>query len=505
MAPKAFQIPCNAKQLEVIRSCNPRIGKPEFQLVSGPRLCGKSTGALHAIVNHAWNVNHASISVTVPTVSMGEDGGIWTLLTDEVVPLWIDGGFGMEWITTPKQKGTTKKLYFKITNKFGTASSFQLDSLQHEDEVENKFKGKQHSCIYVGDASYFKNRKFFDTVKLCLRGSRWSHDAFLLLLDTNPAEEGEDSWLWQIWYNERLMQDVDVDTKELQKQFHLIEFTIDDNTYLSQKDKNQLKAGYAHSEDLLARYYYGKWVKATGNSVFAQQFRPNFHIVGEHETRSNPDPETLLPSEQCAELKTGWDIGTGPNSSFHIAEKCYEIRDGKPVSVFNFLDEVTYVGSEKSMTEFVQECISRVQFWEEWMGHAVQWMNWSDRSAFDNRERIANVYHHQLVAYESNNKIILTAADRSPGSVLQRVQMMRKLLFENRVFISRSRCPNLIDSLQSIRKGKGNAALDQASKYKHALDSATYLVVMECFDEIIRPNNQLNSGKTQSSLVCVPL
>lgn len=492
--------------MELLKLCHPRKGKPKYILVSGPRFATKSIGCYHAIVDHLWTVKNAKFSVVSPTVTAGDDQGCWTEITQSVIPKWIDGKFGMEWVSEPRQKGTTKKLYAQVTNMHGGVSTIQLDSLQFEADVEGRFKNKNHSGMYLSEASYYKNRKTFDIMVECMRGENWKEEDFTMILDTNPAEEGQDSWLWKLFYAFRVQNDVDDNAKIFQKNLALMEFTVEDNIFVSKERLDEQLARYAHSEDLTARYRYGKWVRAVGSSIFYEQFKPLIHIIGGHETPNHPDPEVLMPEENCDELITGWDIGTGPNSAFMIAEKITQnLSNGKTVSAFKFLDEVVYIGSDASMTDFVAECVEKIDFWESVIGRPVRWRNWSDRSAFDIRERISNVYHHQLVAQMSDNRIILQAADRSPGSVSQRVNMGKKLLFENRIFISRSRCPNLIDSFQSLRPGKGNIAIQKTSPFKHAYDAASYLFVSECFDEIIHPRQDVRTGNVYSGLTSVPL
>ena len=279
--PQAWKPPISKKQMELVAKCHPRPGKPKYGLVSGPRYSTKTIGCLHSLVNHAWNVKSANVSIISPTVTAGDDSGVWTELTENVIPKWIDGNFGMEWISEPRQKGTTKKLYCVIRNKFGGASKFQLDSLQYEEDVEARFKNKSHSAIYMSEASYYKERKTFDIIVECLRGEKWSDDDFLFLMDTNPAEEGTDSWLWKLFYDFRVQDNLSDNDKVFQKNLWLMEFTIADNCFMSKERLAEQLARYSHSEDLMARYCRGEWVKAVGNSIFFEQFRPKIHIVGE--------------------------------------------------------------------------------------------------------------------------------------------------------------------------------------------------------------------------------
>lgn len=501
-----WQPSVSPKQMKLIKLCHPRPGKVKFVLVSGPRLATKSIGCYHTVVDHAWNVRNASISVISPTVTTGHDGGCWWLLTERIIPEWIAGDFGLEWITTPRQQGATKKLYCEIRNKFGGKSRIQLDSLQYEHEAEGRFKNKMHSMVYVSELSYYRRHETYKTFVETLRGPDWQEWDFLFLGDTNPAEEGEESWIWKEFYDFRVREDVDDNARLTQKQMALMEFTVYDNIFISQDRLNQQLAMYDFSEDLRARYRDGRWVKAVGNSVFFDVFKPNIHIRGEYDTPTNPDPEIILPEENCAELLTGWDIGE-VNDAFVICEKIFIPNDqGKTVSFFKFLDEVVYIGSNLSTGEFVAECLDKIEFWEQQIGRPVLWRNWSDRSAFSRHHRDSKTYDHQLVWRLSEGKIVLQASGfQRPFDRNKRVILNKKILFENRISISRSRCPNLIDSYQGLRPGPGRRGVDIVSKYKHAWDAASYLLCGEAFDEVLNPREEIRTGRVMDGLVSVPL
>ena len=435
------------------------------------------------------------------------------MLTEQILPQWINAGFGMEWVTPPRMKGSTKKLYCQVTNKFGGISHIQLDSLQYEHEAEARFKNKNFSMLYVSELSYFKMRKTYDIWLECLRGdsSIWGENDFLFLGDTNPAEEGEESWIWQHWYNFRVRDDVDERSRLTQKKMALVEFTVYDNTFMSKERLDEQLARYDHSEDLRARYRDGKWVKAVGNSVFYDVFKPNIHIWGEFETPTNPDPEILVPEENCIELCTGWDIGD-INHAFVIAEKVFMYspkpdKDGKPyvVSFFKFIDEVVWIGSNYSTREFIHDCMDRILFWEQFIGRSIMWKNWSDKSAFARHDRSSGVYDHQLVFQVSQGKIALASAGQFQDSVRQRVILNKKILYEDRMALCRARCPNLIDSYQSLTAGRGMIAVKRDSKYKHAWDAASYLLCGEAFNELQFPVNEMNSGKMGLGVSHVPL
>lgn len=470
--------------------------------MSGPRSSTKTVSALHAIADNLWSVDGANFTMVVPTVTAGDDQGCWTQITEEIIPEWIAGGFGLEWVRKPSQSGVSKKLYCVVKNKFGTNSRLQLDSLQYEDEVEARFKNKNYSGLYISEASYYKQRRTFDVWQEVLRGKQYKEEDFLMLLDTNPADEGTDSWLYQMWWVDRLADFGDDKGKALfQKQLALMEFSVADNIFKDEAWHMVQKAKYQHSQDLYDRYYLGKWVKATDNSIFYEQLNPSVHFVGDSPSASEILPQILLPQENCFELGTGWDPGL-TNSAAIIYEKSYflDARERK-VSRFSILDETVFIKSDASINDFTDEVMERIKWWEGFMGRDIVWRHFSDRSVFDTRI-IGNVYPHQLIYQQSGGKISLQAVERKPGSVYQRIDLVRKLLFDNRLFISKHKCPHLMESLQGLQPGKGNVAIQKTSKLKHVFDAMSYALISECFDELYQPTEASNVG---SGVITVPL
>ena len=331
----------------------------------------------------------------------------------------------------------------------------------------------------------------------------------LFIGDTNPADEGKDSWIWKLWWEERLRESDDGDFKAWQRQLGLMEFSVADNIFKDEEWHRTQAAMYAWSSDLLKRYYHGEWVTSTANSIFHEVFRDAL-IVGQPETAVDPDPEVLLPDPNCSELITGWDLGD-VNHGFSLLFKRWGTllsKDGKlrEVSIFDILDEVVDLKVERSLEDFVDECIEKILYWEDYLGRPVNWRNWSDRSAFDMRGGVGNVYHHQIVRSISEGKIILQAVDRSPGSMRQRAELMKRLFFENRIYVCKSRCPHHIESFQGLPAGKAaGAAINKNSHFKHVFDACSYAISSECFDEVMRGKQEQNVGRVSEGVITAPL
>lgn len=486
--------------------------KKKYVLASGPRYCTKTVSCLLAVCDHAWQVDNGNIVLITVSQSAGIDSGVWTDLVDFVIP-----AYGLQFKKKPFIHPISKKPMCDVYNKSGKGVRIQLESLKDEADVEKRFKGKSYSMIYIPELSNFKLRKTFDVLAESLRGIGIKESQCLFLADTNPADEGEASWIFQLWYVLRGNDECEPQFKALREKLGLIEFQISDNVYASEERIEELKARYAHDPDLAARYLHGLWTTSTEDALFAKVFRPNIHVIGETPTAQNTDPELMIPDPGCYQLGGGWDMGI-TNSAFSLVEKTYREDmvknfDGKiepkVVSVFNVLDELVIINEDFEMREFVGGVMKKMRFWEDWIGKPIEWTHWSDLSAFDRKEPISNLYHHQLVFEESGGQIILQAAERGRGTVAQRINLFRRLLFQDRVHFS-AHCIRHIAMCKSLKKGKGQfSIIHKESPHKHAFDSLTYFIASECFEELDelvwrhgRPNT---STEVTSGLVAVGL
>ncbi len=361
----------------------------------------------------------------------------------------------------------------------------QLDSLVNEDEVEKRFKGKRFSMIWVTEmAETLRKRKSFDVLIEALRMPHLQPEQHTFLGDTNPSDEGEDSWMYQLWYMLMNDDDCDPEIQPFRDQLALIEINIEHNPFLTATEIALLKGQYKHDPDLYDRYILGKWTRSSRNSLFAAHFRAGRHVIGEAETPANPNPRLMVPEKECFELGTGWDLGVTNSAAVIIEKWRRKKRDGKEELVFKILDEHVIVGEDFPMSEFITDFWERMKFWEEFLGKDVIWQNWSDASAFNRKEPIAMKYHHEEVWDVTDGAIRLQSADRRQGSVQRRIDLAKKLLFENRLLIS-ANCPASIEMFKSIKKGSGvTNPIQRGSRHKHVFDAIMYYIGSELAMEI---------------------
>jgi len=515
------------RQREAMEACQP--SNQNLVLLNGPRWASKTFSCHHIVCDHAWNTDRGNVCLLTVTQSVGVDSGVWQHLTEIFLPEWIQADFGMKWVREPYVQNTTKKPCCEVSNIFGNKTRISLESLRNEDEVEARFKGKGYSMIWVNELSKFKKRKTFDTLKQQLRMPHLPENQHLFLADTNPdLDLGAQSWIYQLWYETRTA-DLErlqamypgTDPKDLvplQRALKLIEFSVDDNLSLSDEKKAQLRADFAHDEDLMAAYYHGRWVTASTDALFYKVFRPQFHCVGEIEMATNPEPDTMVPEENCFELILGLDPGA-TNCAATILEKTFRIEKDiegkdKEVPVVKVLDELVVVGQDFDLVDYVEELVDKMEFWEQVIGRPGKtiWRPWSDRSAFDMKVPFSDRYWHQHIFQASGGKISLMAAERGKGSVKARIDLFRKLLYEDRIFFSKRFCQNCIQMCKSIKRDRNfEEKIQKGSIHKHAFDAVTYPIASELFDELNREimlkirNLRADTRKDKTTLVTVSL
>ena len=392
---------------------------------------------------------------------------------------------GMRITYGPKVEGSTRLHSLGLSNMYGGESEVQLRSLDYDFDIEHQVKSARFSMVYFSELSNFKNRIVFDATTERLRMPHLRDEEHLFLADTNPADEGEAHFAYQLFYKDRLAENHPF--PDVQAKYELISFSLDDNIWMTQSERNEIFARYAHDESRRDRYCYGKWTTSTEAGLFSEVFLADTHVLGKTSAYDEDDWEIILPSEACSKMVTGWDIGTSKNHSAHILERIG--TDGFQGSIFHVLDEIVSVGTMLTVEDFTTLVDERIAFWERYIrDHChvlpVEWRHWSDTSAFDTFRASLGCFDHMIVAVASEGRIMLQACPKGKGSIFKRVDLLRKLLFQNRIFVS-ARCVWTVKMLGSLKKGKTKMEPVQSNEMTHVFDSLTYALAPELINELV--------------------
>lgn len=440
----------------------------------------------------------------VKTQGEGLTGGAWAQLTERILPSWFKHSLSppetpdkdkvfMSWALRGEPRSTVaKKMIASVTNMHGGVSKIMMDSLDDELEVE-KYKGRSFTMVYWSEAGEFKDPKTFLTLNMTLRGIGYAQDDFVMLIDANPPDEGEDHFLHDFFFKLKNKVDPTPDEAALQKQLHLTTWSMLDNPYLSEDDKAAVRGAYSTDPELFDRYCRGLWRRAIRDAIFADIFKVGIHVVG----NASDDRRELIPQEDCTELFTSHDAGY-KNPVTYIIEQVPELvhhedRSGKKtmrrVARFKILDELAYINTEIQVKDFTKKTLDMMDRWEQIIGHAVPWTHFSDLSALISTESIsARTVADEMYA-ESGGRIELVGVEKGDKSVEMRVRLCRKLLLEDRILISGRRCPKLIESMQclswqKIRNVVQVGRIQKGSEFKHPWDGFSYGLVKLCWNEL---------------------
>ncbi len=459
----------------------------KYILLSGCRRSSKTVACLHRLLRHAWETPMARIAIFARTRKSAEQGGVFTDLMDTVVPEWVSAGFGFRVCSGNKDAstslidGATRILYLDVSNVHGNKSRIQLHSLDFDFDIEAAIRGTRFSMIYFSELSNFENRIVYVISAEQLRMPHLREDQHMWLADTNPAPDGSASWIYKLFYEERLAENHPYPTE--QKKFSVHEFGLQDNPFISEEEKQGVAARHAHDPDLMSRFVHGLWTTRTEDSVFAGVFLPDTHVLGNIKAFNEEDWELLLPTDTCSSFVTGWDLGS-KNHAMVLIEKI----PGPDGSIFCVLDEVVTLDQTLPIPDFTDFVLERVDFWEAYIRlnchtKPLEWKHWSDQSAFDQYRAALGGYDHSSVALASEGRIMLLAAPKGKGSITKRIDIARRLLFQNRLFVS-AKCIEVIKMLGGLRPGKTRLDPVARGPLVHTFDALTYALSAECYFEL---------------------
>lgn len=459
-----------------------------YLLVEGPRESGKTVACLHRLMRHAWETPQARIAMFARTRKSADQGGVFTDLVQTIVPEWVNANIGLEICSgkknarEPLTDGGTRLLYLDVTNSFGNKSRIQLHSLDFDWDIEAAVRSTRFSCIFFSELSNFKDRIVFTITAGQLRMPHLPDSAHQWIADTNPCPEGRESWQWKLFHGERLADNHPYPSE--QAKYEVIHISIPENPFISESRKMAIAARHAHDSNLMDRYYHGLWTSRTEDGLFSDVFMPAIHVIGKVDAFDENESELLLPSETCSTMITAWDPGS-KNHSTHIMEKALG-EDGR--TIFCILDEIVSLHTALPITDFTELVLERMDFWDDYIkAHCHQnpyeWKHWSDMSSFDQFRAGLGGYDHSAIAVASGGRIMLMACPKGRNSVSKRVDILHRLLFQNRIYVS-AKCVKTIEMLGAIRKGKTSVDPVERSDLKHVFDSLTYGIGAESFWEL---------------------
>ena len=451
-----------------------------YVLCHGPRKGGKSLAIADKMMRNAVSRPGSDTIILSRTLAKGEQG-VWRNLTKPggVVDNWIAKG-QTEYVKRrardpgPGYMPGSKVPYFKVKTG-GYHSTFQLQTLAEDEKVEDKFKDMSCTQFYLVEADSFE-REVFDTMCMTMRSTVVPFKYHQGFIDVNPPKEGIHHWLYNHFFVKR------------PKDCAEILFPLDKNPFISDAERQSVYTTYEHDPDKLNRFFYGKWIEFSEGNVFSDVFNENLIVVGDpaaaNASYDDLDSiECLRPAPGCFEFEVGWDIGD-QNSAVSLASPR---REGS-LLCYDLLDEQVVLRRPISIEEYVERVLRMMEYWSKWVREESGleepiFRHWSDSSSMNPKMTIGGT--EAMLIYElSGKKISLRPVLKGRGSVAERKDLMRRLLYENKLAVS-CRCSHHIDmfkylpprTVASDAEGRDIIeGVDPTSKHKHTFDSSTYML-----------------------------
>lgn len=442
-----------------------------YLLVSGPRKCAKTRSLVHKVLRHHHENPGAVGAILTKTTRVAKASGVWSDLVDWATPKWVSAGIGFK-VLKPPASTDFKLTYYRVSSYDGRSSEIQLHSLDHASQVEEKFKGQSFSFIYVSEADQFLDEKAFNRLADQLRGIV-PYERAQMILDCNPPEEGQDSWLWDLFENR--VAKWRAEGNPMANLYQHIRVPLDDNHFLDPREKAELIARYESDPFDYKRYILGEWVRDKSKTHFGDILTPS-HVLGDVSAPDKSKWQVLVPGEYSTELYTGWDPGD-VNHGISFAAK----RIVSEKVAFDVFDEISVSGREVSLEDLTDAALERIDYWEAFMRDEyeikkVVWRHWADNSV--KRYRSSSDSHDQLLIRDySKGRINLLAINK--GSVRKRVKLLRRLINERLIQFS-ANLPATIKMLKELPKGPSAAEIVPVDDpRKHMFDAVTYLLQNE--------------------------
>jgi len=451
------------KQLEVYN--DPR----QHLLLSGPRVCGKTIVAVHKAIKHAWLYQNDRVGIFVKSTKVGRSG-IWDDLNTYALPEWCEGlgDEGFRITTEPSVDGATRMHFVRIANRHGGESEIQLHSLHHDEDVVEKMRGTRFGALLWDELDNYDDPEVFNVSTMQLRQIGLPEDKHLWIATTNPAGD-QDHWIYQ-----KFWVDIADEKTELsyRKTFGVYEFKLSDNIYLKPETITKLKMVYKDTPDLYERYVNGLWVPDVNKTFFT-------HVFGSRHVKGDLKEGTgLAPTEGCIEVFVGWDMGDTNHAVVFLEHVVNSKGDYWAV-----IDEIVHIREDISVEQLTSEVMAKMDEIATLHKKALVFKHWSDRSAFDRYRSAADAKDHILVNRYSDGKIELIGAPKPKGSVEHRIQIVRRLLSQNRLYIS-AHCTRVIDAIKKLSRGKTKGEPIKRDGHIHPFDALSYALYGELIAEI---------------------
>ena len=489
--------------------------------LDGERGSGKSVLADNIIARHCYDTRNALVNIYVVVKSAGKQGGIWEKLlsrerTGDGEPLGIlqkwEDEVGLEF-EGPKNDGHTREQYCLITNRYGQKVRVTYKPIPPGESISGRTKGTEPSLVVIDE--YNNTTRPENAPQMISKvleqlnrrkaerqtdDGKWEPAHQQLILCCNPPEQGPDDPSFKLLFvdspkraGRQPIAVVDGDTAifvhnedPMIGRWHI---PISENRWLDvdryQETIQMEIAGDSTAED---RNIRGIWRKRTsGTGIFYGYFNPDVHVKPALTDVAGPTGRLfpLIPEP----IVIGYDPGDVNNARVFMQPVLVGSPDDYTLK-WRIFDEMVSTDVFIGIDAKVRFLMERRLLWNRIMGYSFRFVDIADSQAITGFNRF-NDLGYEAKQHESISKhliatdqrfagmspIRMMSPDKSPGSVAERVKMLRDMLLAERIIVSRS-CTRVIDMFAFLKRDThAGVEVDlkpRRSKHVHVFDAVTY-------------------------------
>jgi len=457
-----------------------------FILASGNRGSGKSFGAVHKSVRHAYEEQNALVLFVVGVRSQATQGGVWDKLQLEVLPDWKEN-IGLKY--TDEKRDEMQYRYIHIMNRHGGWSKIVLVSLPWPDQVAGRMRGFEPSFVLVDELTTLGRPVYFDAVIQQLGRRPGIEGPQQYVSTTNP--DGPSHWVYKRFYEDPYKETRDEDGKILSPEgvwdsrYAVFTLNVEENKHnLPEGYYQQILEATRNDPIEYRRLVLGEWVdRPSGDSIFSGYYVPEIHVIKGKRGKS------VTPSPRFP-LVVGYDLGQTSNAIVFLQPLVVKDRG----VVWLVFDEIIHTNKKIPYELLTRALLKKMQTWNRIIGKSMTWFHVSDDSAFNQYRPGSNAgsYDHlqikrfsEKIAPEYKLKpITMIPAPKFQGSKEARVRLTHQLLQEHRLLVS-DKCDKVKQmflNLQSEKVKEGNYDPTAAFKPKrsihlHPFDALSYPLI----------------------------
>lgn len=394
------------------------------------KFSGKTVGCLHKVMKHVYENKNAFAILLTRTGNMSKDGGSWHKLITYVLPEW-EKGLGIKYkFGTDKQHNT----FVWVENIHGEWSMIMDTSAPNADQLEDRFKGREPSIVFVDELTSCDSDKYFKAISAQLGRRPDVTGVQQYLAATNPDDP--EHWVYKKWFVDAF----DEVTGEWSKSYVNIYFPREENIVnVGESYFRGLDETYRGDPAGAAWMIEGHWVpRPSGEGLFREIYNPLVHVRPVDENGKADPRRRLQPDIEHAMI-----IGLDPGSVFNaFSFQQYLLVDDK--MKWLIFDEIISIKKRIDYELFIPMVMRRIRWWRDEIGKEIPQVWISDNSAFNQYRsaqgsfdvlEIERIYEANRLNYKLE-PLKIKPCPKFNGSRTSRVRLGQKMLANDEVLVS---------------------------------------------------------------------